>query len=124
MDTFENALKETLRIGGREILREKYRLTADLADLAPDQKREVRIFQKLCEKLIQESDWLDESGREFRDVLCRYYNDSELEIPFAEICKYTDYMLDSKHFLKSAASKRYPDNGRRRQRRILLLVQI
>lgn len=56
--------------------------------------------QKLCEKLMQESDWLDESGRECRDVLCRYYNDSELEIPFAEICKYTDHMLDSRHFLE------------------------
>lgn len=48
MDTFKNALKETLRIGGREILREKNRLAAYLADLAPDQKREVRIFSKSC----------------------------------------------------------------------------
>ena len=48
MDTFKNALKETLRIGGREILREKNRLAAYLADLLPGQKREVRIFSKSC----------------------------------------------------------------------------
>ena len=48
MDTFEISLKEALRVGGREILRERNRLSAYLADLAPDKKREVRIFSKSC----------------------------------------------------------------------------
>ena len=67
MDTFKNALKETLRIGGREILREKNRLSAYLADLAPDQKREVRIFSKSCsEAMLRMFDEADGRDRETR----------------------------------------------------------
>lgn len=65
MDAFKEALKEAFRIGGRELLRNRNRLTAYLSDLAPNQK-EVHIFSKSCSGALLRM--FDEANGRDRDV--------------------------------------------------------
>lgn len=48
VDSFDQALSKIIRMSGRGILRERNRLAAYLSDLAPDHRKEIRIFTKSC----------------------------------------------------------------------------
>ena len=48
IDSFDKALLKVIHWQGKEILKNKTRLLAYLFDLAPDYKKEIRIFSKAC----------------------------------------------------------------------------
>ena len=48
VDSFDQALSRIIRMSGCGILWERNRLAAYLSDLAPDHRKEIRIFTKSC----------------------------------------------------------------------------
>lgn len=48
VDSFDNALLKVIRLAGTEILKNKNRMIAHLSDLAPNYRKEIRIFSKSC----------------------------------------------------------------------------